>query len=347
MTHSRLTPRAWAELLLLSLIWGGSFLAIRTALDAVPVLTSVAHRVGWAALALWVVVLATRTPVPRAPRIWGAFLVMGLLNNAIPFTLMAWGQLHIETGLASILNAATAIWGTLAAAAVFADERLSARKVAGVATGFAGVLLAVGVSALGGLDLRSAGQIAVIAGTISYALAAVWARARLGGLAPVVAAAGMLTGSSVVMIPLALAVDGPPRLDLPPVTWGAIGYAALASTAFAYLLYYRVLAVAGSANLLLCTLMIPPVAILLGAWARDEALPPHALAGFAVSRSGSSSSTGASSAASAPGAPPRRRAAQIPLDRPAALRYPLGRSGRGGPCSTLLPTTGGPRPRSG
>jgi drug/metabolite transporter (DMT)-like permease len=282
MTQTTLTPRAWAELLLLSLIWGGSFLAIRTTLDEVSVLTSVAHRVTWAALALWIVVAAARIPLPGSPRVWGAFLVMGCLNNVIPFTLMAWGQLHIETGLASILNAATAIWGTLVAAAVFRDERLTARKVAGVALGFAGVALAVGLSALGSLDLRSLGQMAVVAGTVSYAFAAVWARARLGGLAPAVAAAGMLTGSSLVMVPLAIAVEGWPTFALAPVTWAAIGYAALVSTAFAYLLYYRVLAMAGSANLLLCTLMIPPVAILLGAWVRDEALPPHALAGFAV-----------------------------------------------------------------
>jgi drug/metabolite transporter (DMT)-like permease len=282
MTQTSLTPRAWAELLLLSLVWGGSFLAIRTTLDEIGVLTSVAHRVTWAALALWVVVLATRAPLPREARRWGAFMVMGLLNNVIPFTLMAWGQLHIETGLASILNAATAIWGTLVAAAVFRDERLTPRKLAGVALGFAGVAVAVGVSALGSVDPRSLGQIAVVAGTVSYAFAAVWARARLRGLSPSVAAAGMLTGSSLVMVPLAILVEGPPSLDLAPATWAGIAYAALASTAIAYLLYYRVLAMAGSANLLLCTLMIPPVAILLGAWARSEALPPHALAGFAI-----------------------------------------------------------------
>lgn len=286
MTQASLTPRAWAELLLLSLVWGGSFLAIRTTLDEIPVLTSVAHRVGWAAVALWAVVLVTRTPVPRGVGAWGALVVMGCLNNALPFTLMAWGQLEIETGLASILNAATAVWGTLVAAAVFRDERLTARKAAGVALGMAGVALAVGLSALGALDPRAIGQIAVIAGTVSYALAAVWARARLGGLSPLVAAAGMLTGSSLVIVPLAVALEGAPRWDLAPATWAGIGYAAIVSTAFAYLLYYRVLGMAGSANLLLCTLMIPPVAILLGAGVRGEALAPQAFAGFGVLAAG-------------------------------------------------------------
>lgn len=277
-----LSPRAWAELILLSAVWGASFLAIRTALDEIGPLTVVAHRVGWAALALWAVMLAMRLPVPRAPRIWGAFLVMGLLNNLVPFGLMAWGQLHIPTGLTSILNAATAIWGVLVAALVFSDERLSARRAAGVALGFAGVVTAIGWRALADLDMRSLAQVAVLAGTLSYALAGAWARLRLGGLAPQVAAAGMLTASAAVALPLAWAVEGRPSLALAPVTWAAIAYCSLAATAFAYLLYYRVLASAGSGNLLLCTLMIPPVAILLGALVRGEELRPAAHAGFAL-----------------------------------------------------------------
>jgi drug/metabolite transporter (DMT)-like permease len=286
MTQTSLSPRAWAELGLLSLLWGASFLSIRTTLDEVPVLTSVAHRVTWAAVALWLVVIATRTPLPKRARVWGALLVMGMLNNVIPFTLMAWGQLHIETGLAAILNAATAVWGTLIAAAVFRDERLTVRKAAGVALGFGGVAVAVGAGALAALDPRSLGQLAVVAGTVSYAFAAVWARARLKGLPPVVAAAGMLTGAALVMAPFAVAVEGRPSFALAPVTWVAMGYMALVATAFAYLLYYRVLAMAGSANLLLVTLIIPPVAILLGAWVRGEALPPHAFAGLGMLAAG-------------------------------------------------------------
>lgn len=282
MTQTELSPRAWTELLALSLIWGASFLAIRVALDEIPVMTSVAHRVVWAAVALWLVVAARRLPLPRDPRVWGAFLVMGLLNNAIPFTLMAWAQLHIETGLTSILNAATAIWGVLVAALVFADERLSWRKGAGVALGFAGVVVAIGIESLRAFDLRSLAQLAVIAGTMSYALAGAWARARLSHLSPVVAAAGMLTGSSLIIVPIALVVDGPPALPQAPVTLLAIAYYALVSTAFAYLLYYRVLRMAGSGNLLLCTLLIAPVAILLGSVVRHETLHASALPGFAL-----------------------------------------------------------------
>jgi len=283
MTEQKtMTGRAWTEMILLAAIWGGSFLAIRVALDEITPLTSVAHRTGWAMLVLWGVVAAMRLPLPRDPRVWVGFLGMGLLNNVIPFGLMAWGQLHIETGLTSILNAATAIFGVIMAALFLADERMTARKAIGVTLGFLGVATAIGLDNFASFDLRSLAQLAIIAGTLSYALAAVWARHFLGALAPQVAAAGMLTGSTLITLPLAWIVDGPITLDLAPATIAAIGYYALIATAGAYLLYYRVLAVAGSGNLMLVTLLIPPVAITLGAAVRGEALSPNAFAGLAL-----------------------------------------------------------------
>lgn len=277
-----LTGRAWSELLLLGIIWGASFLSIRIALDEIAPLTSIAHRTFWAMCTLWLVVWAMRLPVPRAPRIWLGFLGMGILNNVVPFGLMAWGQLHIETGLTSILNAATAIFGVITAALLFADERLTARKTVGVILGFLGVATAIGLENFKSFDLRSLAQLAIVAGTISYALAGVWARHFLAGLRPQVAAAGMLTGSTLITVPLAWLVDGPISLDLQTDTLLAILYYAIIATAAAYLLYYRVLAMAGSGNLMLVTLVIPPVAIVLGASVRDEALNPNAFIGFAL-----------------------------------------------------------------
>ncbi|MEL6640364.1 MAG: DMT family transporter [Pseudomonadota bacterium] len=280
--QQHLSTRAWAELGLLSLIWGASFLSIRIALDEIGPLTAVAHRTCWAAVVLWAVVLIGRYKIPTNPRVWAAFLIMGLLNNVIPFSLMAWGQLHIETGLTSILNAATAIFGVVLAAFFFADERLTPQRALGVGIGFFGVCTAIGLQAFVSFDLRSLGQLAVIAGTISYALAGVWARRHLGGLPPQVAAAGMLTGASVMSLPLAVAVEGPIAFDLAPRTYAAIAYYALVATAFAYLLYYRVLAMAGSGNLLLCTLLVAPVAIVLGALVLGESLRVNAYIGFTI-----------------------------------------------------------------
>ncbi|MBR9842247.1 MAG: DMT family transporter [Rhodobacteraceae bacterium] len=282
MTQKTLSPRAWAELFLLGVIWGGVFLAARLALNEVGVLTAVAHRTFWAALVLWAAVLWLRLPIPTSPRLWGAFLVMGALNNLIPFSLLNWSQLHIESGLASIFNATTAIFGVLVAAMFFADERLTARKLIGVSLGFSGVALAIGLENLARFDPRALAQWAALGATLSYALAAVWARKALAGLAPQVAAAGMVTCSALIALPLAWIVDGPITLALSPVTWGALAYYSVIATALAYLLYYRVLAMAGSGNLALVTLLIPPFAIALGALVLDEALPPRAYLGFVL-----------------------------------------------------------------
>lgn len=237
-------------------------------------------------LVLWPVVFRLGMPIPRDMRVWGAFMVMGLLNNVIPFGLMTWGQLYIESGLTAILNATTALFGVLLAALIFADERLTPNRAFGVGLGFAGAVVTIGPGALSGFDLRSGAQIAVMAGAFSYACAGVWARARLSDLPPLVAAAGMLTGSTLFLFPAALWLDGPISFALRAETWAAIAYYSLFSTALAYLLYYRVLAMAGSGNLLLVTLVIPPVAIALGAWLRAEALPPGAYAGFALLAAG-------------------------------------------------------------
>lgn len=277
-----LPPRAYAGLAALALIWGFSFLAMRIALDEIGPFTLVAHRVGWAALAVWVVAWARGIPVPTAPSTLAVFAVMGLLNNVIPFSLIAFGQQHIPTGLGSILNASTAIWGVFVAALLLPDERLTRAKVGGVILGFIGVTVAIGVDTLRALDLRSISQLAFLAAGLSYALAGVWARKRLRGIAPEAAAAGMLTASALVSIPLAYAVEGQISFALDLRTWTALGYASLIATALAFLLFYRVIAIAGSGNTLLNTLAVAPVAIVAGAIFLDEALALRAYAGFAL-----------------------------------------------------------------
>lgn len=277
-----LTPRAWALIVLLALIWGGSFFSIALALREIGPLTAVLHRVFWAAALLWSIAWLRGETPPRTAGAWRALAVMGLLNNVVPFSLMAWGQTHVETGLVAIFNAATAIFGALAAALLLADERLTARRALGIGLGFAGVATIIGFDALGGFDLRSAAQGAVVLGALSYALASVWAKRRLGGLSPLVAAAGMLTASAVIVAPLALAVEGAPSPRLSLTAWAAVAWYAGVGTAAAYLLYFRILRLAGAANLMLVTLMIPPVSIALGAAFLGERLGGAALAGFAL-----------------------------------------------------------------
>ena len=282
----RLSPLAWALLGALALVWGTSFLSNRAALTEAGVLSVVTLRVGFGAAALWLWIALRRIAVPRDPRLIGRFLIMGMLNNVIPFSLIVWGQKHIDSGLAAILNASTALFGVAIAAVLFSDERLTRNRAIGTALGFAGVVLAIGPGALSGFDLRSAGQIAILGASASYGFAAAYARRATRGLAPELAAAGMLTGALVWMIPLTLTLEGLPTQGWGATTWAALLWLGLGCSALAYLLYYRILALAGAGNLLLVTLMIPPVAILAGALVYHERLGLTALAGFALLAAG-------------------------------------------------------------
>jgi drug/metabolite transporter (DMT)-like permease len=272
----------WAQMVLLAMLWGGSFLSIKVALAETGVLSTVAIRIAVAAIVLWAVLLPLGHAIPRDPRTWGALFVMGFLNNALPFSLITWGQQSIDTGLAAILNASTAIWGVLVAALVFRDERLTARKALGVGLGFLGVTTAIGLGNLASLDLTSLAQLAVLAASMSYALSGTFARHALGGLAPQVAAAGMLTASALLIVPLALWQEGLPSLRHSPSAWAALAYLAVLATAVAYLLFYRILARVGAGNASLVTLMVAPVSILLGALFLDEVLPLPAYLGFGI-----------------------------------------------------------------
>ena len=267
---------------LLALIWGGSFLSIRIALEEVGVLTTVAFRVGFAAVALWAYVLWRGLPVPSDRGWLVSCLVVGVFNNIVPFCLIVWGQTHIPSGLAGILNASTVIFAVGLAALMFRDERLTAHKSIGVALGLAGVALTIGPGMLTSLDLTSLGQIAVLGASLSYAVAGIYSRRVHRGVRPEVVAAGMLTVSSLAMIPAAIWVEGVPTLDYALTTWGAVLYISLMSTAFAYILFYRVLQSAGAGNVSLVTLMIAPVAVVLGALVYGEALPPTAYLGLCL-----------------------------------------------------------------
>lgn len=278
-TKATIPLRAWVDLVLLALIWGAIFLVIEFALRGLTPLWAVVHRVFWATIALWALAFLRGHRPPSDMRIWFGFLVMGALNNAIPFSLITWAQVEIESGLASILNATTAFFGITVAAALLADERLTPRRIIGVVMGIAGVAVIMGVDALTSFDPRNLAQLAILGAALSYAFAGVWARKRLAGLTPMISAAGMLTGSSLIMIPLAWTVEGAPVTSFTAETIGAIIYMSMFGTVAAYLLYYRILAAAGSGNLMLVTVIMPPISIWLGWLVLGETLTNEALIG--------------------------------------------------------------------
>ena len=269
-------------LLLLAAVWGGSFFFGEVALSEVPPLTITLHRVVWAVPILAVIVLLNGIAFPRSPSVWGAYLVMGALNNAIPFSLIFWGQTQIESGLASILNGTTAMFAAVVAGILLVDEPLTAKKITGAALGLAGVAYIMGPSALTDFNLSNLAQLAILGATLSYSFAGVWGKTALTGQPPLMNALGMLVGSTVLMMPIVLVFDGPPNLELSTNVWGALlGMAAL-STAMAYVLYFAILVRVGTANLLLVTLLIPLFAIGLGFVFLGEKMGPDAWIGFAI-----------------------------------------------------------------
>lgn len=274
--------RAALLLLALAAVWGGSFFFGEIALREVPPLTITLHRVFWALPILAIIVFLKRIPVPRTLRVWRAYLVMGALNNAIPFSLIFWGQTQIESGLASILNGTTAMFGAVVAGLLLADEPLTKNKLVGAALGLVGVAFIMGPGVLTGFNPGNLAQLAILAAALSYAFASVWGKTTLAGQPPLMNALGMLIGSTLLMIPIVLMVDGPPQFTLSASVWSALLSVAGLSTALAYVLYFAILARAGAANLMLVTLLIPPFAIGLGALVLGEKMEPEAFIGFAI-----------------------------------------------------------------
>ena len=282
MKQQQMNSRAWLEMLALGAIWGGVFLAVALALKEIPVFALVTMRVGFAAAVLWIYVLIRKQQFPTGWKIWSALIVMGILNNAVPFTLLNFGQTQIESGLTSILNAGTVVFATLISAMFLKDERLTPRKLLGVALGMSGVIIVIGFQSLQTFDLRSLGQIACIGATIFYAFAGVWARKNLKGISPAVSSAGMLTGSTLVMAPITIWLEGWPTWSYSSLTWLSLIYIVIIATVVAYLLYFRVLASAGASNTLLVTLVVPPIAVTLGALVLAEQLPIRSYLGFTL-----------------------------------------------------------------
>ncbi len=281
-TAAHLDMKASFMLLLLAAVWGGSFFFAEVALDEVPPLTITLHRVFWAVPILAAIVIAKRISIPRAPKVWGAYLVMGALNNAIPFSLIFWGQTQIDSGLASILNGTTAMFAAVVAGLLLPDEPLTTRKILGAALGIAGVAYIMGPDALSSFNPTNLAQLAILGATLSYAFAGAWGKTALSGQPPLMNALGMLVGSTALMIPIVWVFDGAPSISLSAHVWGALWGMAALSTALAYVLYFAILARAGSANLLLVTLLIPPFAISLGAAFLGERIGPEAWIGFAI-----------------------------------------------------------------
>jgi drug/metabolite transporter (DMT)-like permease len=278
-----MTPATWISLVLLAAIWGGSFLFGRIAAQELPALVISLARVALAAAALWTFCLVSRRPIPPLSReLMAGLAVMGLLNNAIPFSLILWGQREIGAGLASILNAMTPLFTLVVAQLATADEKMTVPKVIGIGTGIAGVVVLVGDDVWKGASGNVMAELAVLGAAFSYGLSGVWGR-RFRGIDPVFVATGQLTASSLILCAVAFPAVSLSTLAMPsmPALLSILALALLC-TAVAYVLFFRILAAAGATNTSLVTFLVPVSAILLGAIILGERLSAREIGGMAL-----------------------------------------------------------------
>lgn len=272
--------KTWGLLFILGLVWGGSFFFARIAVTHVPPFTLVLLRLSLAALALHIYLRGRFGLYDALRRRWRDFLLLGLINNALPHTLIFFGQTEIGAGLAAILNATTPVWIVLIANRLTTDEKLTSAKLTGALLGLAGTAVLIGPSALAATAAPFWAVLLPVLAAISYAFAGVFAK-RFRNIAPPVTAAGQLTASSLIMLPVSLISDRPWQIPLPPTeAILAILALALVSTAFGYILFFRIMARAGATNTSLVTLLVPPSAIALGALFLSERLEWTEFAGM-------------------------------------------------------------------
>lgn len=273
----------WTLLLVLSVVWGASFFFFKILVEVLPPLTVVAGRVvlASAALGLLLRLQPGRQPWPKG-LVW-PFLLLGAISNVIPFTLIAWGETRVSSGMAAIINASVPVFTVLIAHALTHDEKLSWNRSLGALAAFAGVALLIGPAAFTSTGRAALpGQIACLVASVTYGFATVYGR-RFKGIPPLQIATGQLVAAAVITVPLALAFDRPWSLPAPSAgVWAAWAGLALLSTAFAYVLYFRLLAVAGATNASLVTVLQPVHAIALGVLFLGEVLELRSLAGFAL-----------------------------------------------------------------
>lgn len=273
--------RDWGLLALLSVLWGGSFFFNGVILRELPPLTLVLLRVVLGAIMLWPLLRARNIESPRGVSGWAPFFAMGLFNNVLPFSLIVFGQTYVPSGLASILNATTPLFAVVIMA-VTGEERLQARRVAGVTVGLIGVAILHG-DALGFESRQGIGIALCLAGAFSYGIAALVGRRLPQRVPPLGTAAFQMMASSVMMAPIAAVADKPWLLPMPhATTWLAVlGLAAL-STTLAYIVFFQILQRSGATNVMLVTLLIPVTAMLLGTLVLGEAVSWREVTGALV-----------------------------------------------------------------
>ena len=283
-TAPKMQSADWGIIGLLSLLWGGAFYFIEIGLRGFPPNTLVFLRMALAIPPMLIALKIAGNRLPTDRKSWTQLFVLGVINAALPFILFFWGQTKIESGLASVLNATTPLWGVITAHFLTRDEKATPARICGVLLGMAGIIVMVGSEALGGMSGSVLGQIACLLATLCYAFAAVYARSlSQSTMTPLVVATGQVITAAIIMLPVMLIVDQPWQLPTPGLdAWAGALALAIPSTAIAYIFYFRLIDRAGASNAMLVAFIMPVVAIILGVFALGESLQPRQIAGTAL-----------------------------------------------------------------
>lgn len=270
-----------ALLLLLATLWGGSYSFIKVGVETIPPVTLIAARTLLAGAILLAVIGWRGLRLPRDGATWRLFLVQACLNSVVPFTLIAWAERSVEAGLATILSSTSPIFVVLLGVLAGTGERLSLLKLAGIASGLAGTLLIVGTEAMAGFGADLAAQLALVAASLCYGGAALFGR-HFKGLDPIMPAAGSLLCGAALLIPLSLAVDRPWTLAPSGASIQALLALSVASTALAFVIYFRLIARLGSVATTSVAYLRVPTGVLIGMVFLGESLAPTAWAGLVL-----------------------------------------------------------------
>ena len=269
-------------LLALGAIWGSSFLFIKIVVTEVSVLTFVAWRLVLTSVVLWLLLLFRRETIPRSRLVWASFAVMGLLGGLLPYALISWGEVHISSGLAALLQATMPLFTVVLAHFLSPDERMTPLRISGVIIGFGGVGLLLLPDLRQGLHATLLGQLAVVLASLCYAGTSVFARRCLRGQSPLASTAGQMTTGALVALPLAMMLEQPFQISpsLPALaSWLAL---ALLGTVVAYVLYYTLLRRTSATFASMVTYLVPVNGLMLGALVLDEPLSGNIVLSLAL-----------------------------------------------------------------
>jgi len=280
MTRSMSLP-LWGALILTATLFGSSFLFIKLAVTAIPPLSLAAGRAALAAAAVVLFLYGTGERLPATGRAWLPMIVLGLLTAVIPYAAIAYGQQHIDSSLGGILFATIPVFSVVVAPLVLAEERLTWQRLAGVALGFSGVVLAIGPEAFADFGSQALGAGVTVLAALSYASGNIFAR-TLKGTGPVELAAGQLVVATLVLVPVSLLTDAPWTLTPGAMPLASLAVVALLNTAIPVLLMFWLIREAGASNASLLAFFMPVASVLLGVVVLGEALGWFTMAGFGL-----------------------------------------------------------------